>query len=506
MRLHLRRSSLKPWNWSTRTWLFAIVFSAVISPAVSRWIWLWQVPDIALPFDVEEFIGPEIPKEQGAFAHYATAVKMLHRAENDWTHQAIGYAGPTDDSWDERLDQWLIDNANILVEVELGTRREHAGGMSLRTYGTSLQALSGQIDPSLGELRSLLRLSQAEAFRCERGGGFDEAWRWYRAILRLARHTEESRIFPDIMTATAMRIDTFVWIRKWAAHPSVTAEQLHQAQAELTHLTKDRPKLSDLIKASYLESRNELQSSEGPYYLFSDWADLLAWPNSQDPLFSRGSHFLSWSAGQPELSLRLLRQILVKNLDQVDRPLHLQRPMARNRCPLVFEMEPDKRRLPGQLSAARLRSAVEGQLGQRLIKSGLFFRTGTWIWNGEDNPGLEITYRREEFNLIALIFELAVHEYHRSRGEFPVQIEDLLPDYITSVPLDPFSPTGAPLNYRRNSCNEANVWSVGIDGVDDGGEIDGPKAHDEGYLLSLKSEAEHRVQKRPSQQRNDEAE
>ena len=46
-------------------------------------------------------------------------------------------------------------------------------------------------------------------------------------------------------------------------------------------------------------------------------------------------------------------------------------------------------------------------------------------------------------------------------------LADLVPDYLSEVPQDPFS--GKPLLYRRNAKGYV-LYSVGLDGRDDGGQ------------------------------------
>jgi hypothetical protein len=57
---------------------------------------------------------------------------------------------------------------------------------------------------------------------------------------------------------------------------------------------------------------------------------------------------------------------------------------------------------------------------------------------------------------------LAVAEYAARRGSVPAGLSDLVPDFLSAVPADPCD--GAPLRYAGGK-----VWSVGMDGKDDGG-------------------------------------
>ena len=65
-----------------------------------------------------------------------------------------------------------------------------------------------------------------------------------------------------------------------------------------------------------------------------------------------------------------------------------------------------------------------------------------------------------------LVTELAIDEYRLERGHLPESLAELVPRYLPSIPLDPFS--GQPLVYRQRSDGYL-LYSVGANGVDDGG-------------------------------------
>ena len=56
----------------------------------------------------------------------------------------------------------------------------------------------------------------------------------------------------------------------------------------------------------------------------------------------------------------------------------------------------------------------------------------------------------------------AVAWYESEKGQVPERLEELIPRYLPRVPICPL--TGLPLGYRHGT-----VWSVGKNGVDDGG-------------------------------------
>ncbi len=81
-----------------------------------------------------------------------------------------------------------------------------------------------------------------------------------------------------------------------------------------------------------------------------------------------------------------------------------------------------------------------------------------------DFPNFEFRYEAQKRLLIG---KLAIRCYRLDRADLPSTLADLVPEYLPAVPKDPFS--GKALIYRR--IEDAYVlYSVGKDGVDDGGK------------------------------------
>lgn len=82
------------------------------------------------------------------------------------------------------------------------------------------------------------------------------------------------------------------------------------------------------------------------------------------------------------------------------------------------------------------------------------------------------SYLMHEFEWVAtaasrqlLITSLALRLYRLEKGSVAPSLEALVAaGYLPTVPRDPFSPTRAPLHYQKG-----RLWSVGPDGVDNGG-------------------------------------
>jgi hypothetical protein len=77
--------------------------------------------------------------------------------------------------------------------------------------------------------------------------------------------------------------------------------------------------------------------------------------------------------------------------------------------------------------------------------------------------------RRKLAQMRCLMTMLAVERYRRAKGTWPAKLEDLTPKLLKKVPLDPFD--GKSLRYSPVA-DGVIVYSVGLDGTDDGGNID----------------------------------
>jgi len=71
-----------------------------------------------------------------------------------------------------------------------------------------------------------------------------------------------------------------------------------------------------------------------------------------------------------------------------------------------------------------------------------------------------------------IMVELALCCYKSDRGHAPTNLEQLVPNYLSRLPQDPFN--GQPLIYRDLSTNWL-VYSVGPGGIDQGGKPGGAR-------------------------------
>lgn len=457
-----------------RRWALTLLAVMLVSPFLTRWYCLWLVPDVALPFDEAEFLSAEnVADEDDAFVEYQAAVRSVVASGSKW----VAKGASTADVWlsidqaimnpdqprDPKLDEWIGDNTSTLDHYRRGGEKPHAKGPSLRTMDVTTM-LSAHND-----LRRLAQLARVQAQICEEAGDVDSAWQWHRANLQCARHAETPKIDICRLVGMAIRSHAISGIVRWSESPLVNARQLRTARAEIQAETARRTLRSDCSNGEYLLSRNTLSRKDAPNHLLPTLNSGIA----KDPAWLPLKRIGLWFVGQPEVMLRLQRQLLVNNRRSIDLPLNQRARVLP--CDGAVVIDTTEKRSGGQLDP--------GTLAKSLSKSP---------WQLDEYrksvsaPHVDEAIRREDGRLFALMIVLACQEYHRDHAKFPASLEDLIPNYLEAIPFDPMLATAVRIQYRLNPDGDAVVWSVGQNGVDDDGDVDalGRIDKDTGYQIS----------------------
>src|SRR5262249_28575811 len=74
---------------------------------------------------------------------------------------------------------------------------------------------------------------------------------------------------------------------------------------------------------------------------------------------------------------------------------------------------------------------------------------------------------RAEVAKQVVVTAIILKRYQLKNAKLPEKLSDLTPEFLESVPLDPID--GNPLRYHRNDDGTFLLYSVGENGVDDGG-------------------------------------
>jgi hypothetical protein len=83
---------------------------------------------------------------------------------------------------------------------------------------------------------------------------------------------------------------------------------------------------------------------------------------------------------------------------------------------------------------------------------------------------LSDAFHRCQAELRCAVVMLALERYRRANNRWPDFLTDLVPAYLPAIPLDPYD--GIPLRYRRLD-DGVVIYSVGPDGKDNGGNVEG---------------------------------
>ncbi len=92
-------------------------------------------------------------------------------------------------------------------------------------------------------------------------------------------------------------------------------------------------------------------------------------------------------------------------------------------------------------------------------------------------------FTRAKAFLRSEIAALAAERYRRRHGDWPASLNQLTPDLIPSVPIDPYN--GDPLLFRRLP-DGVVIYSVGLDSEDNGGNVDKGKPNDPGTDIGIR--------------------
>ncbi len=92
----------------------------------------------------------------------------------------------------------------------------------------------------------------------------------------------------------------------------------------------------------------------------------------------------------------------------------------------------------------------------------------------DDAALLRRSVKRREATFRLLQADLALRLYHHDHGAYPQSLDPLVPDYLSQLPIDPHS--GRPFIYRPDG-GDFLLYSVGKDGIDNGGQFTNSAAY-----------------------------
>lgn len=405
------------------------------APFLYRGYRISRVPDIGDPFDVEAFGTVNIAPADNAMTQYALATTLLRKRVYSGTDLDLEEMARSH-GWShasEAVMKWLDDNQPALAEWRKGTELSQAVAIQPKDF-----RFTSTLDV-VQESREFTRLATLQAERLAHEGDAEAAWGWLLASFRSSRHVQQNGVLIQRLVGMAMFFSTADGTRRWAANSGVTAEMLRKALAEFREADQLTPPNSVAMKAEYLVLRNTLRDIQS----LSEFVDDVPSGLQSPALFVMG---------EPELSLKVFQHVFANQLSEIDKPKASRAPKA----PGVFTLSDLPPGVTKSLPARELDKIVESAILARLTLPAY--------------QQADVAMQREAARRAAVSLMLACQLYFRLHEDWPVKVEDLVPDILAEPPADPLGKAGELMRLKRDG-DDLVIYSVGLNGVDDSGNI-----------------------------------
>lgn len=294
--------------------------------------------------------------------------------------------------------------------------------------------------PELGQMRHMTRYCAARMHVARNAGDTREWLRAFRASLALSRAASMQITGIEYFVACSIEVVTFQQL--------VQLLQSHPDAATL-----------DAIEA-ILEQQRMLPLSQRLDTMHAIDRDLAAW------IFADPSR-VRWGRFSPQVQL-------IMSVDD-DKVAHLRMATyAQNRDAIddIYS------RLADLLKQPAHRQLQETFASDLIVPQSIVVPVAPRYLQAEAS---RLAYRD------AITIMLALERHYLATGAYPASLDELTPGYLKSLPIDSWSPTGAPLRYLKVDpahdmhCREYLVYSIGADGTDNAGIM--PPGYPDGSIL-----------------------
>ncbi|GAB4186147.1 MAG: hypothetical protein Kow00105_00570 [Phycisphaeraceae bacterium] len=323
---------------------------------------------------------------------------------------------------------------------------------SRKTFRDPDRNLMGARLPHLGHFRSLARLLRMDTARAVEAGDAQTAYENVRAILGLARHTDEHPLLITGLVRLSIQVLAYETIQETLqARPDLWSDE--QLSAIAHHLAAIKVNPADWYNGDRLWFYDTLQriytdDGRGDGHITEEGLLLLPQLVSFDT--SLGHSAKEKSAAIAKLPAMAMLMASRKDMRQTYDALmdlgiaELQKPLWETAG--TSEME------------QRFRQMTESPL--QWTRYFLFASLMPAL--APAHKTIEHEAGRREGVMTGVALEL----YRRQHGAWPDSLDALVPRYLPAVPVDRL--TGKPVRYKVTDAGPV-VYSVGVDGDDDGG-------------------------------------
>ena len=420
-------------------WTAVLQTAAIGGLAIFVW---WASRDEPPPADEAELAvaRPDVAPADNAFTYFLAATNLLAETTNA-QRVADFLVGKAPDG--AELREWVAANAECLAQVQRGTE-------CAVCQVPVPPSFFGAEFPYLNPWLKIGRLLAVRSRQARLDGRWAAAAADALATARmggLVLGSAESMI--HYLVGAAIAGEGFEQILALATDPAVPAEELRTLAAELDALGPYDAGLALALKA---ESRAAADLVDGFATGRIDWLDLASFGNEERDFRKRllGAVMRSPYFFRPQATLRAVREKYRQAIRDAALP-YAQADLA------------EESRF-GQSAAQLLRPNSMGEFFRRMVIVPVHLT-------------LEKKCRAESL-LAGAKLAAACNRFVRDQGRWPETLAELVPEYLSAVPRDPFD--GAPFRY---SAEKGLVWAVGQNLADDGGSTQVPCSSKE-YVAS----------------------
>lgn len=420
----------------------------------------------------------EIPKEQNAFYELMEALNKEFLPQSPLpspSPMAPSFGGPPfpppllEDKWTELFNDMLAGKRLLTKEAEeLIARNQELFQRFERALSRPYFQLPQVEDPKkvdfttlypeFSKLRQLARWGTVKANYLLARGKEKEAFDWFLNVVKLGKMMDESPRpggLIQYLVAKAIKEIGLNPLRKAIGETKLSPGLLKDYARKLKELASAEEDLKRALKIDYIALINSLSLYEKLFYSKSGFGQLVEQSDLVENSDKERSIPLllipSWARvyykpNKTRLLVANYFRELIRNMDKTYKEASL------------FERLESERETIEE-AKGKLREFFKFVFGENSI--GKLLKTVTC-------PFRRVAEHKcmDRFYIEAMATIIALRAYQKERGYLPARLEELVPGYLSDVPLDPFD--GKPLRYSRE---KKIIYSVGVDLEDNGGSI-----------------------------------
>lgn len=448
--------------------------AAGVTPETNANVLLWKAlgprppgEGAGMPAEYFKRLGiPEPPADGEYFVGSTAYLKSLNPPPDRLKAFNEGYDQATRGPWvaaDHILvANWLAANEKPLAVVVEATKRPgyYNPLVSRRGKDGKPTGLIGALLPSVQPARELAHALRARAMLRFGEGKPDDAWADVLAAHRLGRLVGRGGTLIEALVGYAIDGVAAAATLTYLEHPGLTADTLRGRLRDLQALPPVPPVADNIDRGERLFYLDSLQT-------------LRRGGDGSDPEKVKAAQQLDWA---------LIGRDGAKWFDRM--VAALRKPTRAEREKALGAIEAELRKLKGDapkgndalhaLMAGKdgFGPAVSQQISNVLVSlltPAVGKVAGAYDRSVQTDRNLQVA--------------VALAAYRADRGTFPAKLADLAPGYLKAVPDDLFS--GEPLVYKPAEKGYL-LYSVGLNGKDDGGPRDGTQVDDFGVRVPAK--------------------